>query len=131
MEFIQQILKEQGPKLAGVLMSKLGFSSGQADGFLGGALKQISGLISGGGLKVTELFGGGGVGALLSKLNFGQLASEAGVDEGKARQGMEEVAPSMLSSLKDAVDSPEDLLGKFTGEGVGGVLGKVGGLFKK
>jgi hypothetical protein len=128
---IDELLSDQGGELLKSLTGA-GLSGGEAESFLPGAVGKIVEAVSGGGLDLGALLGvgGGDVGDLLSKIDLGALAGETGVDEGKARGGLEALIPIVLSLLQDKAGGAGglgDLLGGGKeGGGLGG-LGKIAG----
>ncbi|MCA9296922.1 MAG: hypothetical protein KC983_10395, partial [Phycisphaerales bacterium] len=76
-DIIESILKNKGGDLVQMLMSKLGFSSDQGEGFLGGLLEQLSGLVGGGKVSPTKFFEGGNFDNMLGDLDLGKLAAKA------------------------------------------------------
>jgi len=130
-EMVQQLIKERGPELAQNLVSKAGFSSEEARGFLPVAAEKLMAALQGGGLDFGELLGGGGVESLLSKLNAGEIAADSGIDEAKATAGLGALVPNLLSALKEQTGGAEGLLSALGGGKSDGLLGAAGGLAGK
>ena len=131
LEIVQQLLKDRGPELVQLLVSKAGFSSDEAQSFLPSAAAKLVDAIQGGGLDLGDLLGGGGVASLIAKVNVGAVATETGIDEAKATAGIGELAPSLLSALKEQSGGAEGLLAALGGGKSEGLLGAAGGLAGK
>lgn len=108
-EIIQNILGQKGPEWTEALTSMAGFSSDQAKTFLPSVLQGVTNAAADGKLDASEI---------TSKLDVAELASKCGVDEAKAQAGLSTLLPGILSALQ--------------GEGgLGGLLGKAGGMASK
>ena len=133
MDFAQQFLEDNGAGLVQSLVTKFGFSEDKAGSFIGEMVKRIVEMLTGGGFDINTMMGTGGVSSLLSKIDIGALAGAAGVEQNQAEQGVKEVAPKLIDSLKSAADNPDDLMNLLGGKG--GMMGKLGdiagGLFGK
>jgi hypothetical protein len=129
MEFVQRLLESRGEDLVQKLVGQAGFGAEQARSFLPAAVQALVGALQGGGLDLGALLGGGSAASLLSRVDVGEVARASGVEETQARSGLETLAPSLLSELKEAGGA--DLLSKLGGEGAGGLAGAVGGLAGK
>lgn len=130
-EMVQKLIQERGPELVQSLVSKVGFSAEEAQGFLPVAVEKLMAALQGGGLDFGELLGGGGVASLLSKLNTREIAADSGLDEAKAEAGLGELVPNVLSALKEQSGGAEGLLSALGGGKSDGLLGAAGGLAGK
>lgn len=131
---LETILKEHGSELIGAITGGSGLDAGQAENLIPPALGGIGDALSGGNLDLGSLLGGGGgdIGALLGKLDIGGIASQAGLGEDQARDGLTSLIPMVLSLLGDKSGGAEGLLSMLGGEGGGGgALGALGGLAGK
>ena len=130
-DMVQQLIKERGPELVQMLVSKVGFSPEEGRGFLPVVTEKLLAALKGGGLDFGELLGGGGVDSLLSKLNAEEIAADSGIDEAKATAGIGELVPNLLSALKEQSGGAEGLLSALGGGKPDGLLGAAGGLAGK
>ena len=131
MDIVQQLLRERGGELAQNLIGEAGFSSDQAEGFLPLALQKVIAVLQGGDLDLGALLGGSGASSILSRLNVGELATEAGLDEAKAGAGISALIPALLSAIQQGAGGTEGLLASLGGEGASDLLGAAGGLAGK
>ncbi len=131
MDFVKQILESQGDALVQKLVGQAGFGADQARSFLPAAVQAVVGALKGGGLDLGSLLKGGSLQSLLGAVNLGALASETGVDEAKARSGLEAVAPAVLSQIQGSAGGVEGLLSQLGGDKAGGLAGAARGLAGK
>jgi hypothetical protein len=130
-QMVQQLIGEHGSELVQNLVSKLGFSAEEAQGFLPVAVEKLMAALQGGGVDIGQLVGGGGVDAVLSMLNAGEIAASSGIDEAKAAAGLGELVPNFLSVLKAQSGGAEGLLSALGGGKSDELLGAAGGLAGK
>jgi hypothetical protein len=127
MGLLEDILNKRGDELTGALTQGAGFDAGQAAGFLPPALEGMLGAVSGGGLDLGALLGGADASSWLEKIDLAQLASAAGIGEGKAESGIQALIPVVLSVLKDEGGGAAGILSALGGSDAGGALGKLAG----
>ena len=127
---LEDLLKEHGADLLSAMTSGSELDAGQAEQLLPPALSGIGDAVTGGGLDLGDLLGGGegAVGALLSKLDLGQIAGAAGLSEGQTQSGLQSLLPVVLSLLGDKAGGAEGLLSMLGGVSSGGSEGGLGAL---
>ena len=131
---LEDLLKEHGGELLSSLTSGGGLDTSQAEKLLPPAVSGIGEAISGGGLDLGDLLGGGdgAVSALLGKLDIGQIASAAGLDQNQAQNGLASLIPAVMSLLGNKAGGAEGLLSMLGGSGdAAGALGALGGMAGK
>lgn len=135
---IETILKEHAGELMGAISQNSELDAGQAERLLPPALGGITDALTSGQLDVAGLLGGGGggVSALLGQLDIGDIAAQAGLEEGPARGGLTALIPVVLQLLGQESGGAEGLLsllggGQGGGGKLGSVLGAAGKLFGK
>ena len=132
---LEALLKEHSGELLGALTGGAGLETSEAESLLPPALSGIGDVIGSGDLDLTSLLGGGGdgVSALLQKLNIAEIASSAGIEEGRAQSGLSSLIPVALSLLGDKAGGAEGILGMLGGSSGsgGGALGALGGIASK
>ena len=131
---IETILKEHAGELLSAVTSGSQLDSGQAEGLIPPALGGIGQALCGGDLDLSGLLGGGGDGisALLGKLDIAGIASQAGLSEGQAQDGLSSLIPVALSLLGDKAGGAEGLLSMLGGGGsAGGAVGALSGIAGK
>ena len=131
---LESLLKEHGGELLSALKGAGGLDASQAEGLLPPAAKGIGEAISGGGFDLSSLLGGGGdaVTGLLDKLNIGEIAASAGLDEAQAKGGLASLIPVVMSLLGNKAGGAEGLMSMLGGGGEkSGALGALGGIAGK
>lgn len=123
---LKELLSEKGSSWVGMLTSKLGFSTEQAEGFVPAALEKVVGLFSSGKVDVAD---GLDAGNILSKLDPGEIGKKVGVDADKAKEGLEGLIPNVVSSVEEKAGGADGLLSMLGKGGVGDAIGKLGKLF--
>ena len=132
---LESLLKEHGGELLSSLTGAGGLDAGQAKSLLPPAIGGITEAMSGGGLDIGALLGGGegAVSSLLGKLNVGEIAASAGLDEGQAKNGLASLIPAVMALLGDKAGGAEGLMSMLGGEksgalsALGGIAGKLFG----
>ena len=126
---IEALLKEHGSELIAAVTGQTSLDKSQAQELVPPALGGIGDALGGGSLDLSSLLGGGGsaVSALLGQLDLSSIASQAGLDEGQAREGLVALIPVVLSLLGDQAGGAEGLL-SMLGGGTGGGAGAMGAL---
>jgi hypothetical protein len=122
-ELIEQILSLKGGNWTSLLTDKLGFSMEQATAFVPNSLKQVFKVFEKGKLDLGSLLGGGGVSKLMEQVNLDKIAKKSGVEPDKAREGLEQLMPDMLATVKDKAGDADGLLAMLGNQG--DVLGKA------
>ena len=130
-QMVQQLINQHGAEFVRSLVAKAGFSVDEAQSFLPVAVEKLVAALQGGGLDLGGLLGGGGVTSLLAQLNAGEIAADSGIDEAKATAGLGELAPNLLSALKEQSGGAEGLLSALGSGKSDGLLGTAGGLAGK
>ena len=131
---LETLLKEHGGELLSSMTSGTGLDTSQAESLLPPALSGIGEALSGGGLDLGALLGGGqtGVSDLLGKLDIGQIAGAAGLDEGQAKTGLASLIPAVLSLLGNKAGGADGLMSMLGGgDAKSGALGALGGIAGK
>ena len=126
---IQGLINEKGADIASSVCAQIGVSPDLAQRFVPAALEQLKQVVAGGQLDISALLAGNGVSQLVEEADTQALASQFDIDEAKATEGLQAIAPKFLDALKD--QGAEGLLGAVTSGGGGGLMGKIGGLFKR
>jgi hypothetical protein len=133
-DFVKQFVESQGAGIVAQLTSQLGFDASQARAFLPAAVSRVLEVVKGGKLDASALLSGDPTAELVSAVDTGALAGEAGVDAGKAQAGLQALLPQLLESLRGEAGGAAGLAGLLGGD-AGGLAGKLGGLagglFKK
>jgi len=129
MGFVDQFLEENGGELVGGLVQQLGFSKEQAQTFVPIAVSKVLELLQGGGLDLGSLLGGASAKGVSDRIDVGQLASQAGVSEPLAQQGVESLVPTLLSKLGEQGGGAEGVGALLGGGDASKLLGGVGKLF--
>jgi hypothetical protein len=135
-DFVQQFSQSQGAGILAQLTGQLGFDASQAQAFLPAAVGRVLDVLKGGKLDPSALLSGDPTAELVSAVDIGALAGEAGVDEGKASAGLQSLLPTLLESLQGQAGGAAGIASLLGGgEAGGGLAGKLGGLagglFKK
>ena len=134
---LETILKEHGGELLGSLTEGGAMDASQAEGLIPPALSGIGDALSNGQLDLSSLLSGlsdgSGVQSLLGQLDLGEVAVQAGLDQGQTESGLTRLIPVVLSLLGDKAGGAEGLLSMLggTGEGSGGALGAITGIAGK
>ncbi len=130
---LEVLLAEHGGKLLSAITSGTELDQGQAENLLPPALSGMGEALRGGNLNLSELLGGdsSSVSALLGKLDIGQIAGQAGLDEGQARNGLTSLVPVVLSLLGDKAGGAEGLLSMLGGDTKSGAMGALGSITGK
>ena len=130
---IEALLKEHGAELLSSLTGAGGLDAGQAKNLLPPAISGIGEAISGGGLDLSDLLGGGSgaVSALLGKLNVGEIAGAAGLDESQTQTGLASLIPAAVALLGDKAGGAEGLMSLLGGGEKSGALGALRGIAGK
>jgi hypothetical protein len=126
---LDKLLESNKDELLGLITSKLGVSSGQADGFLGRLLGMIQDLLGSGKLDVSDLLKGD-ISSLKGMLNLDELGGLLGGGTDKAEEGLGAVMGPITEKLGGLGDAG-DLLGKITGGESDGIMGALGGILGK
>ncbi|MCP3920851.1 MAG: hypothetical protein GY711_35435 [bacterium] len=132
-ELIQQVLALKGGDWTSVLTGKLGFSAEQASSFLPTSLKQIFRVVEKGKVDVGSMLTGSGAKDILENVNLDKIAEKSGLAPGKAREGLEQLVPDMLSAVKDKAGDADGLAAMLGGDAknvldqAGGIAGKLFG----
>jgi hypothetical protein len=130
MDLVEQLLGDRAGDAIQGLVGQAGFSPEQAQGFLPVVIQKVVDTVQGGGLDLGALLGDD-ASSLLSRLNAGEIATEAGVAETQASAGLETLAPLLLSAFSARSGGLEDLLSSLAGDKAGGLLGMAKGLAGK
>jgi hypothetical protein len=130
MDLVDQLLGDRAGDAIQGLVGQAGFSPEQAEGFLPVAVQKVVEALQGGDLDLGSLLGGG-ASSLLSRLNAGEIAAAAGVDEARASAGLESLLPLLLSALGEQSGGLEGVLASLGGDKAGGLLGAAKGLAGK
>jgi uncharacterized protein YidB (DUF937 family) len=125
---IQKFLQEKGSGLAQKLTTQVGLAPQTAQSFLSQLAPRLVDTIRGGGVDLKAVIGGGDVGALLGKLNLGQIARTIGIDEAKATAGAKAVIPGLIEGLQKQAGGIGGVIGNVAG-GASDILKKGGGMF--
>lgn len=128
-EVIEQILSLKGGNWTSLLTDKLGFSMDQASAFLPNSLKQIFKVFEGGKVDLGSILGGDGVSKLMEKVDLDEIAEKSGLAPEKAREGLEQLVPDMLASVREKAGDAEGLMGMLGDKG--DLLGKAGDIAGK
>lgn len=132
----QELLQQHAGELIAAVQGGSQLDANEAERLVPPAVDGIGSALQGGGLDLSSLLGGGSgaVGALLGQLDVGRIAAAAGLDEGKAREGLQALIPVVMSLLGDKAGGAEGLLSLLGGEGESGGasgLGALGGIAGK
>lgn len=120
-EILKKLLEGNTAQWIEQITSKLGIGGDKAALLVQSLLGKISGLIQGGKIDVSELASGLDPKELLSKIDLGAVASEAGVDEQQARKGAKTILPDLVEKAKGFGDAggmlnkAKDMLGGLMG----------------
>lgn len=132
---LETLLKEHGGELLSSLTGGTGLDTSQAESLLPPALSGIGEALSGGGFDLGALLGGGGqtgVSDLLGKLDIGQIAGAAGLDEGQTKNGLASLIPAVLGLLGNQAGGVDGLMSMLGGgDAKSGALGALGGIAGK
>ena len=130
---IQGLISDKGSDIASSVCAQIGISPETAQSFVPAALAQFQQVLSGGQLDISSLLGGGGISQLVDQADTAGLASQFNIDESQATEGLQAIAPKFLEAIQ--AEGADGLLGAVTGAvsegGGGGLLSKLGGLFKR
>jgi len=130
MDLVEQLLGDHAGDAIQGLVGQAGFSTEQAQGFLPVVIPKVVEALQDGNLDLGDLLGGS-VSALLSRLNAGEIAAAAGVDEARANAGLEALVPALLAALGKQSGGLEGVLASLGGGKAGGLLGAATGLASK
>lgn len=146
---IESLLKQHSETLIAAVTQGSQLDAGQAEQLVPPAITglqetlssgdlDLSSLLGGGGLDISSLVSGGALGEILGKLDIGHIASQAGLGEGEARDGLASLIPVAVSLLGERAGGLQGLVGLLggdsagSGDAVGGALrGLAGKLFGK
>lgn len=134
MDFLKDILQEQGAELAGGLVDKLGFSNEQAQAFVPEAASSVFDVLKdkADGLDLSNL--ASNAGPLMDGVDVDALAGKVGIDSSQVTSGLQAIIPTLLSALQQKAGGLSGLTsmlgGKELGKALGG-LGSVGGAVGK
>ena len=128
MDLLKQMIEENGPALLGALTGDAGLSESQAQSLLPEVASGVGQALEGGGLDLGSLLGGD-VGKLLQDVDFGALASAAGLSEAQVESGLEALLPLLMKLLGEQTGGAEGL-GALLGGDAGKALGSLGDLAK-
>ena len=126
---LDQFLGEDKSALVSSMVSKLGLSKEQADGFVTKAVSSIQGAFRDGKVDFDKLMKGD-LSGLASSLDLGALSEFFGGDRGKAQSGISTLLETLTKQLSSKGIDAEALLAQFGG-GSGGVAGAISGLAGK
>lgn len=128
----QEIVSENEGGLVQELVSKAGLSETGAKQFLPVAIAKITELLSSDDVDIRSLLSGDVISMLMSKLDIGGLAAQAGIDEDSANQGLQQLVPSLMTELQTKALGDSDLASLLRGKPVGGGFAAgVSALFDK
>ncbi len=130
MDIVKQFLSGRGSELVSMLTQQLGFAPDQAQRFVPAAAQRVLDLVKGGGLDVGKLLSGDAQ-AVVEQVDTSALATEAGVDEARASQGLAAVVPALSDTLKEKAGGAAGVLALLGGGDAAGGLGKLAGSFLK
>ena len=105
MDFLQRFLSDHGYRITQDLVSRLGFSTGQATRFLPVAIRRVVGAFQGCKLDITTLMCGGDASPLLTRIDVKALAGDADIEEDLVSRGLAALVPTMLRLFRDGCDS--------------------------
>lgn len=133
---LSELLGENKDQLVQTLASKIGLSTGEADGFLAQALAMLQNMLAGGKLDLASLLAGASGESLASGLDLSALTGMLGGDADRARTGLGTIIESLTAKLQQA-DDPQTLLGGLLGSldsdgdglDAGDIIGGLGKLF--
>lgn len=130
MDFLKDLLSQNGADLIDSLVKKSGFTADQAKKFVPAASEKAMQAIKGDGLDLDALLEKADIGGLLSKIDVAGLASQAGIDATKAMTGLQSLLPQLIELISGKVGDAKGLLGMLGGD-AGGALGTVGKMASK
>lgn len=121
---LESLINQAKPMIMQKLSLATGLTGGAADGFINKAKSMFEGLLKSGNFDVASLISGG-PGALINKLNLGELSGLVGGSVDKAKAGATAVADGVFSQLKADPGAAQNLIQQLTAKG-GGILGGLG-----
>lgn len=130
-ELMRQLLEKHGDELVQKLMARSGFDANEARSFVPAAAQALLGALREGNLDLGSLLEGAAMESLVGAVDLGALSRAGGVEEARARAGLETVAPTMLSELQRSAGGVGGLLSQLDGDGAGGLAGAARGLAGK
>lgn len=128
MDFLKQILDEQGAELAGSLVTNLGFGAEQAQAFVPEAATSVFDAVKekAGDLDLSDL--ASNAGTLVNSVDAGALAERVGIEPSQATSGLGAIVPSLLTALQEKAGGLSGLTSMLGGgEGLGKALGGIPG----
>ena len=130
MDLLGMIMQGEGGKMIEKLTGSAGFSADQAQKFAPAAGSAVVDALksSAGKLDLGDLPSAGNIKALMGLINVGGLASKAGVSADMGTKGLQSILPMILSVVASKGGGAQGLLKILGGGGLGGTLGKLGGM---
>ena len=130
MDLLGMIMQGEGGKLVEKLTGSAGFSADQAQKFAPAAGAAVVDALkaNAGKLDLGNLTSATNVGTLMGLINVGGLASKAGVGADMGKKGLQTILPMILGLVASKGGGAEGLLKLLGGGGLGGAMGKLGGM---
>lgn len=131
MDFIKDILAEQGSEMIGGLVSKVGLSTEQATAFVPEAASSVFDVVKdkAGDLDLSDL--GSSAGSVVDGVDIGVLAQKVGINGSQAKSALAAIVPMLLGAMQQKAGGLGGLTSLLGGKGVGDAVSGLGGMAGK